>query len=235
MTKILIWDLETSGMNSFHADLASIVCFGYKWLGDRHTYCLRISDYPGWFTDHQLNDRPLLVAALSIMEEADLLVAHFGDKFDRRMFQGRCVIQGLTPPPPVKQRDTWRIAKTAFNFNSNRLGNLAVTLGCRQKKTHKNSRDRWPGWWHRTMGGDASAVAEMAEYCKQDVRTLEEVYIKIRVYDNPHPRVSTNPNRCRLCGSTVQYRGVALAAEHRYRRFKCTKCGKWDRETKALK
>jgi hypothetical protein len=232
--KILIWDLETDGMNSFYADLGSIVNFGYKWLGEAETHVLKISDYKDWFKKTRpfpLNDKPLLKDALKIMEEADLLVAHYGDKFDRRFFNGRCTIHGLMPPPPTKQRDTWRIARTHFKFSSNRLGNVAQVLGVAEQK-HQKGRDEWPGWWLRVLAGDAKAVEEMAEYCAQDVKTTEQVYLRIRQFDTTHPRLILNRDSCALCGGQIIYRGHAYVGIYKYPRFQCTSCGKWGRSPK---
>ena len=227
--KVLIWDLETGGVNAFRANLGFVLNFGYKWLGEKATKVLTVDQFPGWFsTDSSIDDRLLVAAALRIMERADLLVAHYGDKFDRRFFQGRCVIHGLTPPPPTKQRDTWAIARRAFNFSSNRLGALADTLGLPEQKHHK-TRDEWPGWWFRAMSGDTRAIHAMARYCRQDVLTLEQVYLRIRAYDLPHPRLTGDGTVCGVCGGAVQFRGFSCVGVYRYRRFQCIKCGKWGR------
>ena len=232
--KILIWDLETNGVNALHADLGYVLNFGYKWLGDKQVRVLTVDAYPNWFSTRRgINDKGLLKDALTIMEQADLLVAHYGDKFDRRFFQGRCAIHGLTPPPPTKQRDTWRIARTAFNFRSNRLGALADTLGLSEKK-HQKTRHEWPGWWIRAAAGDKTAIHKMAQYCAQDVRTLEQVYLHIRNYDNPHPRVVEDRSKCLVCGGSIEYRGVAKVGVNTYRRFQCRACGKWGRETRKV-
>lgn len=233
--KTLIYDLETGGINAFKADLGMMLCFGYKWLGSKETTVLRVSDYKGWFKRGiGINDKPLLQASLKIMEQADLLVAHYGDKFDRRFLQGRCVMHGLTPPPPTKQRDTWRIARTAFTFSSNRLQALALALGLSEQKYQK-TREEWPGWWFGAMAGGEAVIHDMGEYCKQDVRTLEGVYLAIRKYDYPHPRMFSDRSSCKLCGGPVQYHGSIPVGQYRYRRFQCSECGTWDRETKALK
>lgn len=216
-------------MNALRSDLGFVLCFGYKWLGEKTTHLLTVDQFPGWFsTKGSINDKPILEAALKIMEQADLLVAHYGDKFDRRFFQGRCAIHALKPPPPTKQRDTWRIARTAFNFSSNRLGNLAEVLGLSEQK-HKKTRDEWPGWWFRAMSGDKTAIHYMGFYCQQDVRALEQIYLRIRSYDNPHPRLVEDRSVCGLCGGPIQYRGFAFVGVYKYRRFQCIKCGKWDR------
>ena len=233
--KILFFDLETSGVNGLQADLATTLCFGYKWLGEEKTHVLTVDQFPNWFSYNKgINDKPLLQAALQIMERTDLLVAHYGERFDRKFFQGRCAIHGLTPPPPTKLRDTWRIARTAFKFSSNRLGKLSEILKLKQRKHIHKKANEWPGWWLRAMSGDHNAIAAMAKYCAQDIRTLEALYLRIRQYDYPHPRVFMNREKCGVCGGNIYYRGFAFVGVNRYRRFQCSKCGKWGRETKKV-
>jgi len=233
--KILLFDLETCGPNSLRSDLASILMFGYMWIGDKRARILTADQFPNWFSKHGVNDKPLLKAALKIMQDADLIVAHYGERFDRKFLQGRCAIHGLTPPPPTKLVDTWRIARTAFNFSSNRLGDLCDNLRLKHKKLIKEKPDHWPMWWVRAMAGDRSAIREMREYCLADVEALAELYMYIRKFSNTHPRLYEDREKCRLCGGTVQMRGTCFVGEHKYRRYECTRCGKWDRERKALK
>jgi len=234
-SKVLIWDLETGGVNAFKADLGFIFNFGYKWLGSDTTHCLKVCDYEGWWSPETgVVDTALIKDAIKIMEQADMLVAHYGDKFDRRFFQGRCVINGIVPPPPTKQRDTWRIARGAFAFSSNRLGNLAKALGLKQQKYQKKANE-WPGWWIKGMAGHVPSIRAMSKYCKQDVRTLEDVYTKIRIYDNfSHPRLYDSRENCKLCNGSVTYRGYYRTIERRYKRYQCEDCGRWGHETKAV-
>jgi len=195
---------------------------------------LTVDQYPDWFsTSEGVNDYGITKAALDIMEQADIIVAHYGERFDRKFLNSRCAIHGLTPPPPTKLRDTWRICRTAFNFSSNRLKNLANVLGLKNKKQEKGSND-WPGWWIRAMAGDVNAIHDMAKYCAQDVETLEELYLTVRKYDNMHPLLIMDRSVCGICGGAIQYRGVAYVGVNRYRRYQCKNCGRWGRETKKV-
>jgi hypothetical protein len=234
--KILLFDIETGGVNALRSDLGFVLNFGYKWLGSKTVHCLTVDQFPGWFsTKGSINDKGILKAALKIMEEADLLVGHFASVFDRRFLQGRCAIHGLTPPPPTKMRDTCMVARSAFNFSSNRLQNLADVLKLPVKKYHKEVPDEWPGWWFRAMSGDTAAIHAMAKYCKQDVEALEALYIALRPFDQAHIRVHEDREKCRICGGNVQYRGTCFVGENKYRRTQCQSCGKWDRLRTALK
>lgn len=235
MTNILIADLETAGPNSLRSDLASVVNFGYKFLGEKQAKVLTVDQYPNWFTTSRgLNDKGLLRAALKIMEKADIVVMHYGSRFDAKFLRGRCAIHGLTPPAPAKVVDTWEVARRAFNFSSNRLGDLCDTLGVDHKKFHKERPEHWPGWWIRALAGDKKAIHEMAKYCAQDVDALADLYLALRPYTTTHPRLVEDRSLCKACGGSVQYRGTAFVGEHRYRRFQCTECGLWDRERKKL-
>src|SRR5882757_6826992 len=136
--RILFFDIETGGVNALKSDLGFTLNFGYKWLGEKTVHCLTVDQYPNWFTTKgSINDKGILKAALKIMEQADILVGHFASVFDRRFIQGRCAIHGLTPPPPTKMRDTCMVARSAFNFSSNRLENLTDVLRLPVKKYHK--------------------------------------------------------------------------------------------------
>lgn len=233
--KILLFDIETGGVNALRSDLGFMLNFGYKFLGEKHAHCLTVDGFPKWFTTKNgINDKGILKAALEIMEDADILVGHFASVFDRRFLQGRCAIHGLQPPPPTKMRDTCMIARSAFNFSSNRLQNLADVLRLPVKKLHKEVPDNWPNWWFRAMAGDKTAIHEMAEYCKQDVEALEHLYLALRPFDQAHIRIYEDREKCGACGGDVQYRGTCFVGQLKYRRFVCTECGRWDRERKAL-
>ena len=232
--KVLFFDLESAGVNSFCADLAVVVCFGYKFLGEKESHVLTIDQYPNWFSKETgLNDRGLLTAALKLMQDADVIVAHYGERFDVPFFQGRCLIQNLIPPPPTKLRDTWRIARTHFKFFSNRLANIADHLKLNEKKMQKKVPEHWPGWWQKALAGNKTAIAEMGEYCRQDVNTLEQVYLRLRPYDKQHPRLYLDGDSCGSCGGAVQRRGWAYTKERRYRRWQCKSCRKWGRDSKS--
>lgn len=225
--RILFYDIETAGVNALKADLGFVICFGYKWLGEKKAHCLTISEEDL----RAFDDRALLMQASKLMEKADLVVGHYASVFDRRFIQGRLLIHNLPPIPPTKMRDTCMIARSVGNYSSNRLKYLAKILKLGSQKLEND----WPRAWFRVMQGDMEALKGLAHYCKGDVLALEDLYLRLRPFDNPHPRVRKDREGCRVCGAWVQYRGVAVVGEHHYRRLQCTKCGKWDRERKALR
>lgn len=220
--RILFYDIETAGVNALKSDLGFVILFGYKFSDEKQAHVLQIDQK----SLKQFSDRLLLKQASRIIEQADIVCAHYGSVFDRRFIQGRLLINHLPPIPPTKMRDTKFIASSNANFSSNRLKNLAKTLGLKNRKTENN----WPTAWFKVMQGDMNALRKMALYCKHDVLALEELYYRLRPFDNPHPRLNDDREACPVCRGTIQYRGYAIAGEYRYKRFQCTQCGKWGRD-----
>lgn len=231
--KVLFYDIETAGVNAFSADMGFCVVFGYKWLGDRRAQALSILDYPG---KHIHDDTNLLKALHGIMEQADLIVAHYGQKFDRPFLESRLIRVGLTPIPNTRQADTCLIARHKLKLSSNRLDNLAKFLGCKNRKMSKG--DGWPNWWMEALRGDKQAIKKMAAYCIGDVECLEEIFLRMRSIipgkylldmsiDKPKPA-------CSGCGEKTQYRGYYFSEKKKYRRYSCTACGRWGRSSKSI-
>ena len=225
--KILFWDCETAGINALRSDLGFLLMVGYKWNYEKDVHVLTIhkKDLKN-FDDHELLKR-----FSAVYTQADLTVAHFGSIFDRRFFQGRLLINRLPAIPPTKMRDTCFIARSVANFSSNRLKNLGDTLKLQHRKMDKG--DGWPNWWFGAMQGNMSAIRKMAKYCKDDVLALEELYYRLLPFDNAHPRIYFD-DKCRVCGGEVTHHGISFIGERRYRRWQCSKCGKWDRSRKAI-
>lgn len=225
--RILFFDIESAGVNALKSDLGFVICFGYKWSHQKKAKVLVI-DKEGL---RNFSDKRLLSVASKLMIRADLLVAHFGSVFDRRFVQGRLLINKLPPIPNTKMRDTCMIARSVANFGSNRLKHLAQTLHLK----HSKMESEFPGWWFDTMRGDRKALRKMADYCRMDVQVLEELYYRLRPFDNAHPRMVQDRARCAVCGGEVRYWGFTYKEQQVYRRFVCLNCHKWDRERKAYK
>jgi uncharacterized protein YprB with RNaseH-like and TPR domain len=224
--KILTFDLESCGVNALKSDLGFITLLGYKWLHEKEAHVLQIDEK----ALKQFDDRELLEKASKLFEEADLLVGHFASVFDKRFIQGRLLINGLPPIPATKLRDTCMIARSAANFSSNRLKHLAKILNLKNQKLESN----WPMAWFKIMQGDTEELSKLAEYCRGDVEATEELYLRLRPFDTAHPRIIMNRSLCPVCSAAIQYRGTAFVNNKQYRRYQCTSCHKWGRETKAI-
>lgn len=220
--KILFYDIESAGVNALRSDLGFVIVFGYKWAHEKKAHSLTIDP----LSLKNFDDQMLLCVASELITEADLVVTHFGSVFDRRFINGRLLIHNLEPIPFTKMRDTCMVSRAVANFSSNRLKHLAKILNLRHQKLDNN----WPTAWFKVMQGDMKALKGLAHYCEGDVLALEELYFRLRPFDNAHPRIVDDRSVCGVCGGVVEYRGFAYVGPSKYRRYVCHTCHKWSRE-----
>lgn len=178
------------------------------------------------------DDRVLMSKLHRLLNEADIVVAHNGKKFDIRKIKARFILNGFGPVSPFKIVDTLLEARKEFAFTSNRLAALTDMLCTEKKLTHA----KFPGFelWAQCLKGNPEAWAEMREYNIQDVRSLEELYLKLRPWIEGHPNVAafTDPEHvsCPKCGSThVIKKGFRFTQVGKYLRYQCGDCGGWSR------
>lgn len=239
MSKILILDIETApniayvwgawkqniGKNQW-VQKSHIMSFAAKWLGTDEIF---------YTENRKANDKKIVKDLFALLDEADVVVAHNGDRFDLPVILGRGLVHGLTPPSPYHTVDTCRVASRRFRFSNNSLAVISEELGVAAKGSHA----KYPGFelWLACLRGEDEAWKEMEVYNIQDVDTLEAVYLAMRPYMNQHPNVAPETTAegktlCPKCGSgNIQYRGYYYTkAGMCYRRFKCLDCGGWGRE-----
>lgn len=243
--KILYWDLETSlelvavfqlAKNDW-IDPASlvteryIICASWKWKGESAVHSVSVLDNPKLYANDPYNDRHVVETLYKVMHEADVIVAHNGDQFDTRYLRTRALFHSMPPLPPITSVDTYKVAKSMFMFNANRLNYVGGLLGVGQKK-HTTA-----GLWMRVLKGEKKAIKEMVAYNKQDVLLLERVYNKLAPYMPNHiSRELFGLHGCPRCGSKkVQSRGFHRAFTRTYRRFQCQNptCMGWFRALRS--
>lgn len=236
MPNILILDIETSPNIAYVwrffkenvgakqvLEHTTIMSFAAKWLGEHQTF---------YIDAYKNTELQILEHLNALLDVADIVVAHNGNKFDLPTIAGRSLVLGLKPPSPFKSIDTCLVARYEFNFPSNSLEYLSGIFGVDKKDNHK----KFPGFelWAECLKGNKEAWDEMREYNIQDVITLEQVYLKMRPYMKRHPNVAvfeeSNDIHCPKCGSIhVNYRGYTFTNVGKYRKFVCTSCGGWGR------
>lgn len=239
--KILIFDIETSLQLAAIFDLKYndfispdslmseryVISVAWKWLGENKVHAVSVLDDPKRFSKDQGDDTYVLKAFHKVLMEADAIVAHNGDKFDFPYLKTRMLIKGLPVLPPITTIDTYKVAKSQFRFNSNKLDYLGKLLGIGGKvETPKNL-------WMDVLRGSKSAIKIMVDYNKRDVTLLENVFMKLRPYiPNYINRELFGGTGCPVCGShDYQSRGSRFhrAISRMYRRFQCNDCSKWFR------
>jgi hypothetical protein len=242
--KILLWDVETSlnvvavfQLKQDYIQPESIlserhlICAAWKWLGESKVNAVSLLDDPKRFAKDIHDDYHVCQKLHDVLNEADVIVAHNGDKFDIRFVEARMIINGFSPLPPIVKLDTMKIAKKRFLFNSNKLDYLGKVLGVGRKKPTSS------GLWMRVLKGDEKAIKAMVAYNKGDVQLLERVFLKLRPYMPNHlNRELFGLDGCSRCGSKkLQKRGLSRNATRVYQRFQCLSCGGWLRAIKSDK
>lgn len=236
--RIILLDIETSPITAYTwrafddnalkiLDFSKILSVSWKVLGEKTTYCKALPDYKG-YKKGVVNDEKLIKEVWKVLDEADILITHHGDKFDIPKLNSRFIYWGLNAPSSYKSIDTKKIASKYFAFDSNSLKNLGSYLGLGSKLETGGF-----SLWDSCMQGDPKAWSLMKSYNSQDVILLEKIYLALRPYIENHPNLSliNGPSdgcSCPSCQSTdVQKRGFSFTKTGRKQRYQCNSCGSW--------
>jgi hypothetical protein len=238
-SKILTLDIETApieayvwslwkqnvGLNQITTEW-SLLSYAAKWLHKTKVI----------YKDNRLREDPRDDAGLmedlwNLLNDADIVVAQNGLKFDLRKIRARFVLLGYPPFSPVKVVDTMLEARKAFAFTSNKLEWLSAALTDEPKLKHK----KFPGFelWTECLKNNVVAWNEMKAYNIVDVKGTEKVYLRIRPWIQGHPNITMydtgDTMRCPCCGSTdLVQDGFAYTQVGQYYRYVC-ECGAWSR------
>jgi uncharacterized protein YprB with RNaseH-like and TPR domain len=117
MAKILYYDIETAPNLSYvwgqyeqnvidHEREWYILCVSYRWEGENKTHVCSLVDFPDAYKKDPENDYHVVKKMWDLIDEADIVIAHNGDRFDMRKANARFVYHGLGPTSPTKQIDT---------------------------------------------------------------------------------------------------------------------------------
>lgn len=237
--KVILLDIETSPImgytwSTFDANVlkilepSKILSVSWKELHSPTVNVKAISDYSG-YKKGVIDDTKLVKEIWKVLDEADVVVAHHGDRFDLPKLNARFVWYGLNAPSIYKTIDTKKVASRYFKFDSNSLNNLGSYLNL-GKKVENGGFDLWV----RCIAGDKEAWALMKDYNKQDVVLLEKVYLKLRPYIENHPNLNLLSDKpkgdisCPTCqSSNVTKRGFSTTLTGRKQRYQCGDCGSW--------
>jgi hypothetical protein len=239
--KILHLDIETSPILSYTWDIWNqniglnqifrdwyIITWAASWEGEKKVIGRMLPDFDLYNQDPH-NDKELMASLWPLMDEADILVAHNGDKFDMPKINARFLYHGMLPPSPSKTIDTLKSAKKYFKFTSNRIDYINKFLGFGGKVDTGGMQ-----LWLDCLNGDMKAWRRMLKYNKRDVVTLKETYNKLRPYIKNHPNIHSPLGGCPACGElNLVRKGYTYTPTNKYQKFVCKSCGKWSREAIA--
>lgn len=228
-----VWQLwlNNVGLNQIEKDWY-ILSYCFKWLGDKKVH---YSDKRKSWRDE--DDTGMLAELWKFLDEADVIVAQNGVRFDSKKINARFILNGFPPPSPYKIVDTLLQAKACFGFTSNKLEYMTDKL-CSTKKIKHNE---FPGHelWKECLLGNQKAWKCMKKYNIQDVTSMEELYLIMLPWMKGHPNYGLyiNPEEpcCNRCGSTeIEKRGTYKTDVGVYQRYHCKGCGGWLRGRKLL-
>jgi predicted PolB exonuclease-like 3'-5' exonuclease len=198
----------------------SIICICYKWEDEKQVHSL------SW--DKNQSDKKLLQEFIKVANQADELVGHNGDKFDLPWVRTRCLYHRIELFPKYVTIDTLKLSRRQFRFNSNRLDYIASFLGIGKKiKTDFNL------WKDIVLNKCEKSMAKMIDYCKQDVKLLEQVHKELRLHDTPKTHygivLSNDKRLCPECASNnvIISKTRITAGGTKQIQYKCNDCGKY--------
>lgn len=238
--KILFLDIESSGLTAYVwgrwdqrvsqqqvIKESYLLSYAYKWGHERKTHVDGLINYEGAVEGQ--DDKCLMEGLWKALDEADIVIGHYLNKFDIPEIMRRFVVHGMTPPSPFRTICTNAAAKKYFRFSSNRLGDLGEQLGVGTKLKHTGFE-----MWRDCFAGDTKAWGLMMRYNKQDVVLLEKVYKRLLPFIANHINlgayVDSDSPVCSKCGSShLQQRGTSTTQLGRYQRYACNDCGAWSR------
>jgi len=239
--KILLFDIETAPMRSFtwkiwqenigplNGQLQSdwfMLCWSAKWLFADGT----LSDKLISTEVKEEDDKRICESLWKLLDEAQIVIGHNCKKFDIKKVNTRFLKHGMVPPSSYKVIDTLEHAKKAFAFTSNKLDYVGKFLDVGRKIDTGGFE-----LWERCMNGDGQALIEMSAYCDVDVLVLENFYLKIRPYIQPHPNlgllITEDIQCCPSCTSTdLKWGGMYTTYTNSYKAFRCNHCGSIGRD-----
>ena len=249
--KILAFDLETAPLKSAIWSAKQrytpynmldkdwyLLSFAAKWVGSNKIIYKDLRNKEAGSED----DYDLINNLHSLLSQADILIAHNGDRFDIPSLNTRFIKKGFLPPSPTQSVDTMRVARQQFRLPYYSLDYLTKTL--LEEKYHKRKSTKFPGYslWSEVLAGNLEAWQEMEDYNKQDVVALEALYIKLLPWIKGHPNVALlsgdapDTHTCPNCGSTNQIRRGYQPTKFSgvYQRYVCGDCGKWSRSRTTI-
>jgi len=236
--KILVYDIETSPLVVYTWSLDPryispkniihdrfIISWAAKWLGENEI----LSDVTTPKEAKNRDDRRIVESFWKLLNDADIVIAHNGDRFDMKHLNSKFLEHDMMPPMPFRSIDTLKATRRIFGFTSNALDYLVskFSLG---KKLDTNFQ-----LWVDCVSGVADSLLTMVTYNRHDVLILEDWYMKIRKWIPNHPNIGMYSSdkseiSCPVCGGSIAISDrLATTSASSWKTFRCDGCSKTGR------
>ena len=241
--RILVCDIETSpilayvwglfdqniGLNQIVEDW-SVLSWAAKWLGEDEIFYQDVRA-----ATNKRDDKEILQLIWKLLDEADVVIWHYGKQFDKKKLNARFILNSMTPVSPYREIDTKEISSQTFKFTSNKLEYLADKLNVHFKKL-KHSKFPGQEMWNECLKNNHEAFDEMEIYNKHDILATEELYHKLQAWQkNPIDfnvfRVDSITNKCNCGSANLTRQGWRTTNSGRFQRYRCEVCGAWSQDS----
>lgn len=209
----------------------AILTWAAKWLFSDKVYSAKVKHSEA--IEHE--DKSVMKKLWKLYEEADVIIAQNGVRFDIRRCAWRFKVNGFGPTSPFQVIDTLKVAKKAFGIPSYKQDYMNRELGL----TRKIDTDF--ELWERCVNGDKKAINEMLAYNKGDIQGLEDLYLELRPWIRGPVNLSMyGENERKQCHNCLSPDLKALAKPYttpagQYEAYRCLKCGAIGRDRYTLK
>lgn len=234
--RVLFFDIELAPMKGYFwsnrtdfiplndvTEHTSMLAWSAKWHGQKKIYYQDVSKQK-----NRRKDKKIVKALQEMINEADVIIGHCVQRFDKKKTNYRAIVNNLKPTLKAKVFDTYLVARKHFAFDSNKLSHLAKILGL---DVQKYEHSKFPGnsLFIQCLEGNPEAWKEMRIYNPMDVIVLEQVYEKLLPWDdtlNFNLYHKMHDNICSCGSQSFTKNGFRTRAGGRYRRLVCNSCGK---------
>jgi transcription elongation factor Elf1 len=216
---VLVWTFRIGQKISINHDQIKkgqkfgMSCICYKWAHEKKVHALT------WDMKTQSSDK-MIEEFTKIVESADLVVGHNGDKFDIKQINTQRLLNGQAPIAWPTSEDTLKQLRSKFAFPSNKLDYITKTLFGAGK-----SPMCFQDWIEIVENKNEAALAKMVKYCKKDVLLLEKTFDRIKAFVQPKITAAVIKGNCPRCGSDKSVsKGIKRTLSKTYQKRQCKKC-----------
>lgn len=246
LPKILCLDIETFPMEGFFFNQypkyipnsqitqnTTLASYAAKFVGEDVVY------YNDVRKQKNIRDDSKLVKELKdLINKSDFVLYFNGNRFDGPKISYRTLVNRMIRAKSTQEIDPLRIARKHLGFDSNKLEHLTDMLNVKYKKL---KHSKFPGieLWKQCMADNQEAWKEMELYNRNDILSLEELYVDhLAPFDDMVPNFSSFNDslvfKCNCGNDTFKPAGYHITKKSKFEKFQCTKCGKTHRSSQNL-